>query len=67
MNKLIVFLLLILTPYTFQAQEQPQMADTMRQEGKIYVVVAVLSIVFICLATYLIMIDRKLKNLENKK
>jgi len=67
MNKLIALLLLILAPFTFYAQEQPEMADTMRQDGKIYVVVAVLSIVFICLATYLIVIDRKLKKLEQKK
>jgi len=42
------------------------MADTFRSEGKIYVVVLVLSIVFVCLATYLIIIDRKLKKLEDK-
>lgn len=67
MNKLIAALLLLLTTYTASAQDVPQMADTMRENGKIMVVVAVLSIVFICLATYLIIIDRKLKKLENKK
>ena len=55
----------------FSQNDAPQMADTFRSEGKIYVVVLVLSIVFACLATYLIIIDRKLKkledNLSNKK
>ena len=60
----LIFLLLTATAYC-QAAE-PQMADTFRSEGKIYVVVLVLSIVFACLATYLIIIDRKLKKLEEK-
>jgi hypothetical protein len=67
MKKLPSLLLLLLTPLAFFAQGGPQMADAMRQEGKIYVVVLVLSIVFVCLATYLIVIDRKLKKLEEKK
>ncbi len=67
MRKLIGLLMLILSPYTFLAQEQPAMADAMRDNGKINVVVAVLSIVFLCLAAYLIIIDRKLKKLEDKK
>ena len=46
---------------------EPQMADTFRSEGKIYVVIAVLAIVFVCLITYLIYIDVKLKKLENRK
>lgn len=43
-----------------------EMADTFRSEGKIYVVIAVLSIIFICLTGYLIRLDLKLKKLENK-
>lgn len=45
---------------------EPVMADTFRSEGKIYVVIAVLSIIFICLAVYLISIDLKLKKLEKR-
>ncbi len=67
MNKLSAFLLLILFSYSAAAQETPQMADAMRADGKIYVVVLVLSIVFVCLATYLIIIDRKVKKLEERK
>jgi hypothetical protein len=71
MKKLIsLTILLLLTATTFAQNTEPQMADTMRSDGKIYVVVLVLSVVFACLATYLIIIDRKLKKLEdtfNKK
>jgi len=66
MKKLIsLTILLLLTATTFAQNTEPQMADTMRSDGKIYVVVLVLSVVFACLATYLIIIDRKLKKLED--
>ncbi len=41
-----------------------QMAEGMRSDGKIYVVVGVLLIIFIGLVVYLISIDKKLKKLE---
>ena len=67
MKKLISLLCFLLLSATAYCQsETPQMADTFRAEGKIYVVVLVLSVVFICLATYLIIIDRKIKKLEDK-
>lgn len=67
MKRLISLIILLLSVSSAFAQsDAPQMADTFRSEGKIYVVVLVLSIVFICLATYLIIIDRKLKKLEDK-
>ena len=46
---------------------QTEMADTMRSNGKIYVVVAVACIVFAVIAIYLIMIDRKVTRLEKKQ
>jgi K+-transporting ATPase A subunit len=64
---LATFALFFITCSVFAQENQPEMADTMRSNGKIYVVVLVLSIVFICLATYLVIIDRKLKKLEEKK
>lgn len=67
MNKLpATLVLLLLTAAGYCQTNSPQMADTFRSEGKIYVVVLVLAIVFACLATYLIIIDRKLKKLEEK-
>ena len=42
------------------------MAEGLRADGKIYVVIAVISIVFICLIGYLIYIDMKVRKLERK-
>ena len=68
-NKFYLLLLTLFFSLAGIAQEEAapvEMADTFRSEGKIYVVIAVLSIIFICLIGYLIYIDLKLKKLENK-
>lgn len=49
------------------AQEKVQMADGLRAEGKIYVVVAVMLVIFITVAIYLFSIDKKVKKLEKDK
>ena len=49
-----------------QTTTEPAMADAFRSDGKIYVVIAVLSIIFICIISYLIYLDIKLKKLEKK-
>jgi K+-transporting ATPase A subunit len=46
--------------------ESVQMAETMRSDGKIYVVIAVLVIILSGLIVYLITIDRKLGKLEKE-
>jgi K+-transporting ATPase A subunit len=46
--------------------ESVQMAETMRSEGKIYVVIAVLVIILLGLIVYLITIDKKLGKLEKE-
>lgn len=51
----------ILSLSTFQNVE---MADTFRDNGKIFVVVGVISIVFIGLAAYLFSLDRKITKIE---
>lgn len=43
-----------------------EMADTFRQEGKIYVVVLTIGIILTGIIIYLILLDRKLKRLENE-
>ena len=48
------------------AQAPVEMADGMRAEGKIYVVVAIILMVLIGLFTYLFLLDRKVKKLEDK-
>ena len=44
-----------------------EMATGLRSSGKIYVVVAVLAVLFVGLAVYLFTIDRKLSRLEKQR
>jgi len=46
--------------------QEVEMADTFRSEGKIYVVVAILSIIMIGLLGYTTLIDRKITRLEKE-
>ena len=46
--------------------EKPQMADAMRANGKIYVVVAVLLVILAGLITYVARLDRKISRMEEK-
>ncbi|HRD43572.1 MAG TPA: CcmD family protein [Ferruginibacter sp.] len=46
------------------AQKQPEMADVMRSNGKIYVVVTVCLVILIGLFLYVWRIDRKISKLE---
>ncbi len=43
-----------------------EMADRLRADGKIYVVVAVLVTIFIGIIVYVIRLDRKISRLEKK-
>lgn len=64
MKKFMAFLFMVIS-ITAQAQNA-EMADVMRSNGKIYVVVGIILIVLIGLITYLFMLDRKVTRLENK-
>jgi hypothetical protein len=44
---------------------QPEMADTMRSNGKIYIVVSIVLIVLAGLIVYLFTLDKKVKKLED--
>ncbi len=55
----------IFIPFLLNAQPI-EMADTMRSEGKIYVVVAILSVIFVGLIGYLVLLDRKITRIEKK-
>ena len=61
---LLGLLLLIINPTLFA--QDAQMADTMRSEGKIYVVVAIILVIFFGLIAYLIYTDRKISKLEKR-
>jgi len=63
---LMVMLLSFITAFA-QTDEPVKMADAMRSSGMIYVVVAVISVIFIGLAIFLFSIDRRLKKIENEK
>jgi hypothetical protein len=52
-----------LTPLSVFAQTE----NIMYSEGKIYVVIAVVAIIFIGLAAFLMGMDKRIKNLENEK
>lgn len=65
MIKEIIFLLFLFASSLVNAQE-PQMADGMRADGKIYVVIAILCVIFGCVAAYLFRLDRKVKKLEDE-
>lgn len=67
-NFIKTFLLaMVLGFQTVSAQtQQPEMADVMRSNGKIYVIVGIILIVLVGLITYLFMLDRKITKLENK-
>ncbi len=49
------------------AQEKVEMADTMRSNGKIYVVVVVCLTILIGLFIYVFALDRKMTRLEKNK
>src|SRR6478736_2461127 len=62
---LALFVVLISHPVLAQNQEV-EMADIMRSNGKIYVVVAFILVIFVGLVVYLVSMDRKITQLENK-
>ncbi|WP_345951723.1 MULTISPECIES: CcmD family protein [unclassified Mucilaginibacter] len=62
--KKILCLLLLMAGFTSAFAQQPEMADAMRSSGKIYVVIATIAIVFVGLAIYLFVMDRRLSRLE---
>lgn len=49
-----------------QTADQPEMADALRQSGKIYVVVAVIVVVLAGLLALLVSLDRKVSRLERE-
>ena len=66
MKKLIPILTLILFTFFANAQDV-KMADSMKENGKIYVVIAVMLTILGGLVLYLIRLDRKISKLEKNK
>jgi uncharacterized membrane protein len=67
MKKAILILIFSVLHFALLAQDtQPEMADVMRSNGKIYVVVAVLGVILLGIITYLFILDKKLSKLEKQ-
>ncbi len=79
MKKIVLFLLMSMSLVAVQAQEkiavttadysnnEVEMADLMRSEGKIYVLVGVIVLIFIGLLAYVIQTDRRVSKLEKSR
>jgi CcmD family protein len=65
LGAIIGFLLLSFAAFS-QDANQPEMADVLRSNGKIYTVVAVLGIVITGMFVYLFLTERKLSKLEKQ-
>lgn len=53
--------------FSLKAQQQAEMADAMRTDGKIYVVVAVCLTILFGLLVYVFSLDRKISRMEKEK
>ncbi len=64
-NSLLVFGLILISKTLF-AQQEAEMADTMRSNGKIYVVVSILVVILVGIVGFLVFMDRKISRLEKR-
>ncbi len=69
MNKIVLRLMLCVFGFVWSAvcfaqDAKPEMADLMRSNGKIYVVVAVCLTILLGLFMYVFLLDRKISRLE---
>lgn len=55
---------LLLTLVIYAQDDKVEMADTMRSNGRIYVVVAVVVVILLGLFLYLLRLDKKISKLE---
>lgn len=58
---------ILINSVVFAQDTKPEMADMMRGNGKIYVVVAVCLTILIGLFIYVFLLDRKISRLEKEK
>ena len=62
-----LFFLLLFPVFSIGQNAQPAMADALRADGKIYVVVLVLATIFAGIIAFLVHLDRKISKLEKNK
>ncbi len=65
-NRFILLMAAMFLSANLFAQDKPEMADAMRANGKIYVVVAVCLIILAGLFLFMFGIDRKITRLEKE-
>jgi uncharacterized integral membrane protein len=63
-NYLLIAILMMICTTAFS--QEVEMADTMRSNGKIYVIVGIILIILIGLITYLFLLDQKVSRLEKR-
>lgn len=63
--RLLVLGLLTVLPTLLIHAQSPEMADVMRSNGKIYVVVAILVAIFLGIVLYLFVLERRVKKMED--
>lgn len=66
MSKRLTILLSVLLPFAAAAQKEPEMAEQLRSDGKIYVVIAVIALIFISLGAFLVYLERRVSKLEKE-
>ncbi len=70
MKKIAALILTLLVSVNLFAQQtviqEVPMADRLREDGKIWVVVVVIAVVFLGIIVYLINLDRKISKLEKQ-
>lgn len=59
--------LLCISMLSYGQQAEIEMADVLRSSGRIYVVVAVIALLFIGFMLYLFSLDKRIKKIENQK
>jgi len=64
--KYFYFLIATFFSLSLQAQNKPEMADLMRSNGKIYVVVAILLVILLCFFAYLWRGEKQMDALEKR-
>jgi CcmD family protein len=62
----VLLLTLVSTLHALAQGSQIEMADRLREDGKIWVVVGVIVLIFIGIAIYLVLLDRKVARLEKQ-
>ena len=65
MRKISLLAIAFLTTFAAQAQDEKPINTLMESQLKLYVVVAVLTIIFVGIILYLMTLDSRLRKLEN--